>query len=222
MPAKQSRDGPLVCRVAPRGTTSLKLFLVASGLQDLAHAARRPARRQARGVGWEGTRVGGGGGVSLQSASVLVAGRGARAHAMHEGLVGLALAGLGPPLAALVVVVAHRRAHLRREEGHTSACACGLSGGARRRGGVGVGGAGRGAAHPARVRALLHHRERVVDALARIGPDLTLRRVLVGALDALAHAAAVGALLVPAGRHAGRSARTARKGWEEACAVAVA
>ena len=124
MPAKQSRDGPLVCRVAPRGTTSLKLFLVASGLEDLAHAARRPARRQARGVGWEGTRVGAGGGVRLQSASVLVAGRGARAHAMHEGLVGLALAGLGPPLAALVVVVAHRRAHLRREEGHTSVCAC--------------------------------------------------------------------------------------------------
>ena len=60
---------------------------------------------------------------------MLVAGRGARAHAMHEGLVGLALAGLGPPLAALVVVVAHRRAHLRREEGHTSACAFGLSGG---------------------------------------------------------------------------------------------
>mmetsp|Transcript_4425 Transcript_4425/g.9679 ORF Transcript_4425/g.9679 Transcript_4425/m.9679 type:complete len:239 (-) Transcript_4425:53-769(-) len=79
---------------------------------------------------------------------------------MHEGLVGLALAGLGPPLAALVVVVAHRRAH------------------------------------PARVRALLYHRERVVDALARIGPVLALRRVLVGALDALTHAAAFGALLV--------------------------
>mmetsp|Transcript_23930 Transcript_23930/g.57169 ORF Transcript_23930/g.57169 Transcript_23930/m.57169 type:complete len:240 (+) Transcript_23930:249-968(+) len=79
---------------------------------------------------------------------------------MHEGLVGLALAALGPPLAALVVVVAHRHAD------------------------------------PARVRALLHHREGVVDALARIGPDLALRRVLVGALDALTHAAAVRALLV--------------------------
>ena len=88
-----------------------------------------PCQAQGEGVGWEGTRVGAGG----RSASVLVAGRGARAHAMHEGLVGLALAGLGPPLAALVVVVAHRRAHLRREEGHTSACACGLS---ARRGGA--------------------------------------------------------------------------------------
>ena len=156
------------------------------------------------GVGWDeggrGSEGGRGGGGRLQSASVLVAGRGARAHAMHEGLVGLALAGLGPPLAALVVVVAHRRAHLRREEGHTSACACSLTGGAAaRRRRAGRRWARRGA-HPARVRALLHHRERVVDALARIGPDLALRRVLVGALDALTHSAAVGALLVPAVR----------------------
>ena len=116
-----------------------------------------------------------------------MAGCGARAHAMHEGLVSLTLAALGPALAALVVVVAHRHADLR-EVTALSAYLAAL---------WGRGGAGRGAAHPARVRALLHHREGVVDALARIGPDLALRRILVGALDTFAHAAAVRAFLVP-------------------------
>mmetsp|Transcript_32537 Transcript_32537/g.73479 ORF Transcript_32537/g.73479 Transcript_32537/m.73479 type:complete len:293 (+) Transcript_32537:458-1336(+) len=51
-------------------------------------------------------------------------------------------------------------------------------------------------AQPTRVWALFHHCQRVVDALASIGPDLALCDVLVGALDTLADAAAAGALLV--------------------------
>ena len=39
--------------------------------------------------------------------------RGARAHAVHERLIRLALIRLGPPDAALVVVIAHSRADLR-------------------------------------------------------------------------------------------------------------
>ena len=62
-------------------------------------------------------------------------GRGARAHAMHEGLVGLTLATLGPPLAALVVVVAHRHADLRRVAGRAQPVPGG-SRGTRRRGGA--------------------------------------------------------------------------------------
>ena len=73
--------------------------------------------------------------VAAECASVLVAGRGARAHAMHEGLVGLALAALGPPLAALVVVVAHCHADLRRVPGRAQPVPSG-SRGTRRRGGA--------------------------------------------------------------------------------------
>ena len=220
MPAKQSRDGPLVCRVAPRGTTSLKLFLVASGLQDLAHAARRPARRKARG--WDGRGRGWERGGGVRACSWRGAAHG-HTRCMKALLVSHSPALVHPlQLSSWSLHTVVHTCAVRRVTPQPVPAASRRGAAARRRGGVALGGAGRGAAHPARVRALLHHRERVVDALARIGPDLTLRRVLVGALDALAHAAAVGALLVPAGRHAGRSARTARKGWEKACAVALA
>ena len=100
---------------------------------------------EGRGLDGAGGRGGGGCNVAAGCASVLVAGRGARAHAMHEGLVGLALAALGPPLAALVVVVAHRHADLRRVAGRAQPVPGGFRG-TRRRGGAAArrrGGAGR-------------------------------------------------------------------------------
>jgi len=82
-----------------------------------------------------------------------------RAHAVHEGLVLLALLLLGPRRARVLMVSAECRAE------------------------------------PTRVRALLHHGKRVVDALAGFGPDFALRHVLVGAHNTVTHATTSGAFL---------------------------